>query len=298
MRFFLSFAVLVTSLSSFSVVRGEDALFSEVAMESVFEKKLAATKNVASQSDLESIARITGISTLVRTLKAAGFEPQEKDGRATFQFEHAGWKFPVSLEVQVERDRIVCRFSLIEIGKDASLDHQVLLSLLAAGGATHQAFFAYDQAKEMIELRGSIGNRAVTATQLKADLNRLATLAESQSERWLKLKPQKKSSSGVSDPKKKTFSLVGRWSASTDKSQAFAIQIDSGGRFQLVHLKSGKSTVSKGKATRSGDRLTLAGDDGTKLNCTVTWRAAEGFQLAINDAKGNATVKLDFKKQG
>jgi hypothetical protein len=149
----------------------------------------------------------------------------------------------------------------------------------------------------MLELRGSIGNRSVTGSQLKADLDRLATLAESQSERWLKLKPQKKSKSEASDTKQKTFSLVGRWAASIGKDQAFAIQIDSGGNFRLVHLKSGKSTVSKGKATRSGDRLTLAGDDGTKLNCTVTWRTADEYQLAINDAKGNATVKLDFKKQ-
>jgi hypothetical protein len=137
----------------------------------------------------------------------------------------------------------------------------------------------------------------VTASQLKADLYRLATLAENQSKGWLKLKPGKNSSSGVSDSDKKTFSLVGRWSASIGKDQAFAIQIDSGGRFRLVHLKSGKSTVSKGKATRSGDRLTLAGDDRIKLNCTVSWRAADRFQLAINDAKGKPTVTLDFKKQ-
>jgi len=297
MRHFLAFTILATSLSGFSVTHGEDSLFSEVAMESVFAKTVNTTKDVATKSDVQSIGRITGVSTLVQTLEAAGLEPKKKDKRVTLQFEHAGWKFPVSFEVQIERDAIILEFALIEISKETSLDQQVLLSLLSAGDASGGAFFAYDQANQMLVLRASIDNRAVTTDQIKVDLNRLANLAESESERWLSLKPRKSDTTKASNPTKETNSLVGRWSASIGTTQAFAIQFDAKNQFQLVHLKSGKSTVSRGKVTRSGSVLTLAGDDGTKLNCTITWQSGSQFQLAINDSKGKASLKLNFKKQ-
>ena len=149
----------------------------------------------------------------------------------------------------------------------------------------------------MIELRAGIGNRPESADQLKADLDRLATLAESESERWLRLKPGDPRGKDATPAEPATARLVGRWSALVGKDQAFAIQIESDGQFRLVHVKSGKSTVSTGKTIQSGRDLTLAGDDGTKLRCTVTPQTDDAFQLAINDAKGKPTVKLDFKKQ-
>jgi len=90
---------------------------------------------------------------------------------------------------------------------------------------------------------------------------------------------------------------VGRWSASLSSGEAFAIQFDDAGRFALVHLKSGKSTKSTGKAVRTGDNLVLQGDTGTKLNCTLAWSNATAFRLTLNDANGKATVKIDFKKK-
>jgi hypothetical protein len=42
--------------------------------------------------------------------------------------------------------------------------------------------------------------------------------------------------------------------------------------------------------------MTLAGDDGTKLRCTVAQTTADRFQLSIVGAKGTSTTKLNFKK--
>ena len=67
-------------------------------------------------------------------------------------------------------------------------------------------------------------------------------------------------------------------------------------KFQLVHLKSGKPTISKGTATQSGNRLTLTGDSGAKLNCLLEQTSADKFQLSILNSKDTAAVKLEFKK--
>tara|TARA_R110002167_G_scaffold137299_2_gene324214 strand:- start:101 stop:292 length:192 start_codon:yes stop_codon:yes gene_type:complete len=61
-------------------------------------------------------------------------------------------------------------------------------------------------------------------------------------------------------------------------------------------MKSGKATSSKGKVTRADNKLTLIGDDKITLNCTVNQTVADKFQLAVNDAKGNVAIKLDFSK--
>ena len=297
MRSLFAFALFAATLLSLSAVRGDDDLFSEVAMESVFEKATAVKSDVASQTELDSISRITGTSTLVRALKAAGFEPKQDSGRVTFPLEHAGWKFPVAMWVEIERDRIVCEMSLVEIAKDASIDQKALLELLAAGDAARGAFFAYEQSNRLIQLRASLGNRAITANRLKNDVGELAAFAESQSDRWSKLQSETETDPQTTQTAKDSYSLVGTWSAALAGNQAFAIRIESNGQFRLVHLKSGKTTTSKGKASRSGNQLTLAGDDGNTLNCSISWSDAKQFQLAINDAQGKATVKLDFKKK-
>jgi hypothetical protein len=291
---------VIVSFLDVAAVPAEEGLFSEVAMESVFEKQAPATKKVASQSDAAKLERITGVSSLILALKAAGMDPQEQNGRATFELNHDSWSFPVSIGVQIEQDRIDCELSLIKIGDNALIKTQTLLSLLASGD-TRGASFAYDREEKLILLRASLSNRSITASQLKADLVHLATVAGQHSNVWLSLKAETKNDSPqtnspqTNSPQQK-LSLIGRWSAALKSGEAFAIQIASDSKFQLIHLKSGKSTVSKGKATRSGAQLKLVGDDNVTLNCTVTQTTSDAFQLAVKDAKGNVAVTLNFKK--
>jgi hypothetical protein len=241
------------------------------------------------------LERITGVSSLILALKAAGMDPQEQNGRATFELDHDGWSFPVSIGVQIEQDRIDCELSLIKIGDNALIKTQTLLSLLASGD-TRGASFAYDREEKLILLRASLSNRSITASQLKADLVHLATVAGQHSNVWLSLKAETKNDSPETSSPQQKLSLIGRWSAAQKSGEAFAIQIASDSKFQLIHLKSGKSTISKGKATRSGAQLKLVGDDNVTLNCTVTQTTSDAFQLAVKDAKGNVAVTLNFKK--
>jgi hypothetical protein len=293
-RYSILLAVIVSFLDV-AAAPAEEGLFSEVAMESVFEKPAPVTKRVASQSNAAKLERITGVSSLILALKAAGMDPQEQSGRATFELDHDGWSFPVSIGVHIEQDRIDCELSLIKISDNTTVKTQTLLSLLASGG-TRGASFAYDREEKLILLRASLSNRSITASQLKADLVHLATVAGQHSDVWLSLKAETKNDSPTTNSPQQNLSLSGRWSAALKSGEVFAIQIASDSKFQLVHLKSGKSTISKGKATRSGAQLKLVGDNNVTLNCTVTQTTSDAFQLAVKDAKGNVAVTLNFKK--
>ncbi len=305
MRYFFAFAVFAASLCHVSILRADEGLFSTVAMESVFAKPATASASVASKSKSDQFDRITSVSSLVEALKAAELDPKEVKGQAKIDLRHDGWKLPVSLAVEVDQDRIVCEISLVVID-DTAAGTQTLLDLLSLGDSVDGAFFAYDRDRKLIQLRSSFSNRSITASQLKADLVKLASFAQQHSDVWSKLKAESKASSlssatDLSDPSgskstPKKLSLLGTWSASLSGGQAFAIQMTSDSRFQLVHLKSGKSTISKGKVTRAGDRLTLAGEDSVTLNCRVEQTVADKFELTILDSKGSATVKIDFKK--
>ena len=305
MRFLFSVAVLAALFCGNPQVNADDSLFSEVAMESVFEKQVATVKDVATISDGETMQRIVGVSSLIQVLKAAGFEPREEQGSATFKLNHAQWIFPVSMTVFVDEDRIACEMSLVKMEDDASFDKETLLKLLVSNTATQGGYFAFDQQNKRIQLRVSLSNRAVTARQLKADLTQLAILAERKSEIWSQNNAPAKTESTATTPTKPTnstnsaknhFSLAGTWSASLTSGEAFALRLNSEGTFQLVHVKSGKATSSKGKVTRADNKLTLIGDDKITLNCTVNQTVADKFQLAVNDAKGNVAIKLDFTK--
>jgi len=305
MRYLFAFAILATSFNETSCLHAEDSLFSEVAMESVFEKNATLSADVAAIGDGQTLDRVTGLSSLILALKAAGFTAKQDNNRGIIQVDHAGWKLPVTLEVQVEQDRIVCEMALVEIKDVTTVTTDALLGLLAFGDVNSGAFFAYDSKTKLVQVRTSIQNRAITARQLKADLLNLASLAEKHADVWSKLNAKPvttatstgaSTASNVPATNASTFSTIGRWAAALSSGESFAIEFGADSTFKLVTIKSGKSSVSKGKTTRVGNQLTLVGDDKVTLNCTVAQSAADKFQLSINDAKGIAKVKLNFTK--
>ncbi|MEM8669434.1 MAG: hypothetical protein AAGG48_18055 [Planctomycetota bacterium] len=320
--------VAIVSFLSVAPLHGEDKLFSEVAMESVFQAS-PSLKPVASKNTSGSLDRVTSVDSLVRALTAAGMEARESNGRAALTFNHAGWKFPVSISVNIDQDRLDCRFTLIRIGDVKSVSTQKLLQLLASGDGLGTSF-AYDSASKTIQVRASFSNRSITANELKSDLVQMARLAAKHADVWSSLTgsansnsasssssasnsnattnsppmsnrtPRPESGAGVTSPPSRVStsvaSLVGRWSAYVANDEAFAIKISADSRFQLVHLKSGEPTLSKGNITRSGQQLKLIGDGDLTLDCTVAQSNANAFALAIKDANGNVAMKLNFKK--
>jgi hypothetical protein len=314
MRNFIHSVILTVSLSPVALLHAEDGLFSEVAMESVFEKNAPITStSVASLSDGEKLERITGTSSLMLALKFAGFTPKEAADKVTFHVEHASWKLPVSMAVELEQDQIVCELSLIEISEAGTVDSDALLKLLEKNDAVSGYFFAYNAAKKLLQLRTSFSNRGLSAKQLKSNVIQLAAFADSHSELWSKLKSKPAAKAAETNTTGKTTttatkpattpsttvqlsSLVGLWGATIKSGETIAIQVSADGAFKLATVKSQKSSLSKGKATLAGNKLTLVGDDKITLNCTVSQVTATQFQLAINDEKGTAKLTILFKK--
>lgn len=315
MRNFITFTLLASSLCFFTVLHAEESLFSEVAMESVFEKNTTLSSSVASLGDGEKLERITGASSLMLALKFAGHTPRQVGERVTFNVEQAGWKLPVALEVEIEQDRILCEMSLIEIADNTTIDSSALLKLLEKNDAVGGYVFVYDSKSKLLQLRSSFSNRAITAKQLKANLSQIAAFAERHSELWAKLGAKSKAKAADTSSTKTTgtaaakpvttapaqpavqlSSLVGLWGATMKSGESIAIQISADTSFKLATVKSGKSSLSKGKASLSGNKLTLVGDDKVTLNCTLAQVTAAKFQLAIVDDKGTPKLTVDFAK--
>ena len=319
MRTLFTMFIVAVSVSNATPARSEDSLFSEVAMESVFEKNVPLTASVASQGSGETLERVTGASSLMLALKFAGYSPKQVENRVSLQVEHAGWKLPVAMEVELEQDRIVCEMSLIDIPDSSKIDSSAILKLLEKSDAASGYFFAYDAKSKVIQLRSSFSNRAITAKQLKANLLQMATFADSQSDLWSKLKS--KPATAVTDSNGKTSTtkpaattvsttqgqttsplnvslanLVGLWGATLKSGESIAIQVSADNSFKLATVKSGKSSISKGKATLVGNKLTLIGDDKATMDCSIAQVTSTKFQMAINDKDGKAKLTIEFVK--
>ncbi len=93
MRTIIVSAFCIAHLCLTVSLRAEDALFSEVAMESVYEKNTPLESAVASQSDGATLERITGPTALMLALKAAELSPKQTGERVTTQIEYATGSF-------------------------------------------------------------------------------------------------------------------------------------------------------------------------------------------------------------
>ncbi len=314
MRFFITFAVLAAGLVFSPAVHADDnELFSEVAMEFVY-----ATGDQSKSDRVDSPkadvlpTRITGSSTLITLLKSAGYEPTKVDSRrVSLEIRHSGWNLKANLQSDVEADRLTIEIPLAKISDEATVDQAKLLRLLTVGNDEGDIFFSYDKSDGMIELRRVMPNRGLTSQRIQQELEQMAGVAQTHEDDWSKLErtakttettaatektPALPAKTPAAKPTQKTvaaapkLSLVGTWSAALGSGQAFAIQINKDATFQLVHIKSGKSVSSTGKAARSGNQLTLNGSDGTKIVGTVAQKTPDAFQLSISSST------LNFKK--
>ena len=294
MRTILVSALCIANFCLTGCLRADDALFSEVAMESVYEKNTPLDSAVAKQSDGATLERITGPTALVLALKAAEFSPKQTGERVTTQIEYATWKFPVTLEVKLEQDRVTCELSLAQIKDISKVDQESLLKLLSQNDGVSSAFFAYHAQTKVVQLRSSFDNRALTSKKLKAELTRLARFADEQSALWSALGESAKADAKSASTK--AISLVGSWGGTLKTGQAIALQLNQAGIFRLVTVQSGKSSVSQGTYKLDGNKLTLSGNDKVTLNCTATQSTANAFQLSIGDGKGTAKLVVDLTK--
>lgn len=298
--------LFMLSVCSVAPLALADDLFSEVAMESVFEKKAAPAVVGATQSDGESLERVTGVASLSQALKYAGYAPKESSGRVSIQVPHAGWNFPADLQVQIESDRIAVEMALVTLSDTAAIQSAELLKLLEKNDAVSGYLFAFEPSRKLIVLRSALENRALSPKKIQNHLNHMAAFAEKYSSLWSPLKPKsteqsngKSGASGsgnVASNAQSALSLTGTWGAALNDKDSIAIQIKEDLTFKLVTVQADKHKISTGKYTREGNKLSLVGDDGVTLQCTVSQSAANQFQLFVHDEQGKAKLKVDFQK--
>ena len=314
-------------LSPLSMVLADD-LFSDVAMESVFRAEKDADSSVpTADATVDGAQRVTGAGSLANMLERAGFKPKKMDQSiVSVTIRRAGWSLPVLMSVAVDQDRLDMVMLLSEIGDESEWDTTRLTQLFAANADESTLFFALNRSRKRVELRRTMSNRSLTPVLIKAEISKMAMVAETYEDAWSNVikrpaEPAVKSTNADSSsnagtqpsqpavventstntatnpastqPNATGFTLVGRWSTTLASGEALAVQIATDGTFQMVVAKSGKTTVSKGMASRAGDQLTLAESSGTKIVGTYRQTTADAFSLRIG---GNASATLNFQR--
>lgn len=265
----------------------EDDLFSDVAIESVFGSPTASDTVTAKASDERSL-RITGADQLIGLLKTA----KRVDAKtASTKVTYAGWAFPVTLQIKVDRDQIEIALALATASKEAKWNAERLLSLLTAVEDQPGVYFSYDKASRQLQLRKTISNRGVTASRLTQTLQEMAQVAAGRKGSWLIGTDNTKGGGGEGGAVNAQPSLAGSWIATLGQKEAFALNLTADGKFSLALVKAGKTSTSTGKVERSGDQISLVGTEGTTISGTISNQTAKGFELQLAGGK-----KLTFKK--
>ncbi|TWT98171.1 hypothetical protein Pla108_23280 [Botrimarina colliarenosi] len=285
MRRFAPLALIALAIAA--PVRGDD-LFSEIAVESVFD---GSTKAEATGSTAAAPAkRVTGAGQLSELLREAGMEPERVDAKTVeVKVAHGQWTIPTTLFAAVDRGEVDITMGLATPEKGAKWDANKLLRLLA-DPETGGVYFAFDSSKGQVQVRKSLSAREVSATRLSRLLTEMAEFAVARETAWYEESSDLKAKTAEGKGAAPT-SLVGSWIASLGEGEAFAIKLTADGKFNLAHVKAGKTTTSAGKMERTGDQLKLIGDKGVTIAGAVANASAEGFDLTLTGGK-----VLSFKK--
>ena len=302
MRCRLSCALFVACHFLTGAAKANDALFSEIAMESVFATTAVAASKVATEDGSNSFDRITGPNSLTVALKSAGFEPKPGKESVSTNVESAGWKLPVAMVVDIEQDRVVCRMSLVRIEKDVTVSGEILLALMTASNQIDDASFVFDSEEKMVYLRTAFANRDLTVKVLKGRLMNLADTAIVHAETWMKLKATSTlTSSTASKSDSETAaanpeSIVGKWAATLPSNASIAIELNSDGTFKMAHVAGKQSAISSGTLLRKADQLTLSEAGKADVKFQIQSITANTMELRIIDSSGKSGSLIKFSK--
>jgi len=280
MRLTIPLALLALALPYPAV--GED-LFSEIAVESVFSGDEAQSTGATAENG-KTTPRITGAGQLGAVLRDAGYEPERLDAkRVKVTVAHGQWTIPTTLRAAVDRGQIDITMGLATPDKDAKWSADKLLDLLEPAPDAGGAHFAYQKSERQVQLRQTISARNLGGAQLGRLLTEMAELAASREGSWYQA--EAKEQAAAPSP------LTGAYVASLAAGEAFALNLTADGKFALAHVKSGKTTTSKGTVERTGPTLKLVGEGGVTITGTVSGQTDQGFDLTLPGGK-----KLVFKE--
>ncbi|TWU59922.1 hypothetical protein Poly51_01950 [Rubripirellula tenax] len=290
-----------------NVALGDDPLFSEIAMDSVFTTAAVASSDVATRTEASGFDRITGPSSLTTALESAGFITKQNKERISIKVENAGWKFPVSMTIDVEADRIECRMSLVKIDP-GSVSSEMVLALMAVNKDVKDASFVFDGDEKMIRLQTAFTNRNVTTKELKRQLSNLANVAIAHSDTWIQLKTKSTPSSdspttaetrgtstAASTPAGQA-SIFGKWAGSLPSDASIAVEFGASGTFKMVHLVGKKAAISSGTLVKNADQLTLSESGKADVKFQIVSVTSIEMQLRIVDSSGKSGLSIKFLK--
>tara|TARA_R110002049_G_scaffold2750_5_gene22045 strand:- start:287 stop:1315 length:1029 start_codon:yes stop_codon:yes gene_type:complete len=340
MRFSIRLAVaalcpfMLAAGSSLRSTVSADDLFSDVALESVFQAENDSSLGTALSADLAGgTQRVTGAGSLARVLESAGLQPKKLERSVvSVTIRQAGWSLPVLMSVAVDQDRLDMVMLLTEISDNSEWDTSRLTRLFAANAEESTVFFALSKSRQRIELRRSMSNRMITPARLKDELMKMALVAETYEDTWANVaKNQSADSTEASDS---LASKVGQPAAAptgnSDSASSAATTTDvaaqpdpapqaDAARMTLVGRWS--ASLASGEAfavqiARDGKfQLVIAKSGKTTVSSGTATR--DGNQLTLVDTKGvkiagtvtqptpdtfalmvggNASVTLNFKR--
>ncbi len=289
-----------------------DSLFSEVPINSVFGKPGTAPPappavSPGAPAEQRPSDGRGGAETIMAAVKEAGFEPKQLNAQVvSTKVQLDKWSFPVLVTTDEDKQEVMLVLLLSVVKDQKQLPSAKLLELLSASREHAPAYFAYSSKRQRIELYRTLENRTPSAELLKTEINRLASIAKATEGLWnldnAAAAPPTTTSPAQTNPAVPASpaapaagatSLVGKWSASRSTKEAFALQLSANGKYVLVHVNQGKQTKSSGQFTFTGQALTLAGDDGTKLTGQIAGQTAKQFQFS---PAGGKSAALTFRK--
>jgi hypothetical protein len=308
-------------LAATSSGRAEDSLFSHTPINSVFVQPGAGgAGGPAGQNAPPAAAapspRLEGAPALAELVGKSGLDAKVvSENVVSTKIQHETWSFPALVTTSDDRRQVILVLLLSVVKDEQSLPAAKLLELMNANRDHAPAFFAYSSKRKRIELYRTLDNNNVAPEQVRGEITRLAEIAAKTQGLWkLESSPAASGTPATGKPLAKNAApgkpaapqsgnataapasgnpLVGRWSASRSKTEAFAMQLKADGSFVLVHVNQGKQTRSSGKFTLAGTLLTLAGSDGSKLAGNIGAVSAKDFQFQPTSGKAGS---LTFKK--
>lgn len=291
MRYFVALTLLALTLIRPAVAE-DQKLFTEIGLQDVYSS--STTKTSPTRETAANLPAETGMAAVESMLKELGFKvTQGNNGTVSITVQRNQLRFLATLSVG-NKTRLMIEMPIAKVGAAETLDSSRLLAVLSVGDQLQDVFVSFNRSQNTIKVQHVTDTRVVTSDSIRIKLIEMATVAEKQQSVWKSNQITAKKPSTTTSPRaNSTLRLAGIWTATVNKNEAFALQIQNDQTFQLVHQRSGKSSVSKGKWQINGQRLALNGDQRAKIAGQVTQTAADAFQLTIGTAP--ATLVLKFK---
>lgn len=303
--------VLWASLFAASLAFGGDDLFSDLQVESVYGSSGSAADIDPAEAEPairtgtpDSPVEIAGPASLAEALRNGGFDPQEANSRyLTVMLEFGEARKAAFATVSEDRQRVQLVLPLSTLAKGATLSTDRLTTLMEANRADRAERFAFSAKLGRIELHRSVENRNVTGAELRDAFEAMVAVADETESLWKSDEapvstPATASAGNPASPAPPANavaspSLVGSWTASRSKTQAFALRLEADGKFALVTVDGTRNAKSSGTYVLGGEKLSLNDAKGGSLAGTIKIQSGSKFEFTPT---GGSAAALIFQR--